>query len=79
MRKRVANRHAIRAILDSNPALVGSRVCIAAGMSHAQLSNVMAGRRPLSADRIAPLAAALGVEVDAISHEVCDCRQAVAS
>lgn len=79
MRKRVANRHAIRAILDANPELVGSRVCIAAGMSHAQLSNVMAGRRPLAEDRIESLANALGVSVDAISYETCTCACGVAS
>lgn len=74
MRKRVAHGAAIRAIINANPTLIGSRVCIAAGISHAHLSNVMAGRKPLSEDKIHALAKAMGVDVEAISIEinVCD-------
>lgn len=72
MRKRVANRYAIRAILDANPNLSGSRVCIAAGMSHGHLCNVMSGTRALPEAKIPALAAALGVPVEAISYETCE-------
>ena len=72
MRKRVANRYAIRAIIDANPSLLGSRVCVAAGMSHAHLCNVMSGERTLPEARIDSLAAALGVPPEAISYEACD-------
>lgn len=71
MRKRVANGAAIRAIIDARPDLVGSRVCVAADMSHAHLSNVMAGRKPLSEAGIARLALVMGVSIDAISYLTC--------
>lgn len=73
MRKRVANGAAIRAIIEARPDLVGSRVCIAAQMSHAHLSNVMADRKPLSEAAIGRLALVMGVPIDAISYEKTAC------
>lgn len=73
MRKRIANGFAIRAIINADPRLVGSRVCIAADISHAHLCNVMAGRKPLSEEAIGRLANAMGVSIDAISHEITTC------
>lgn len=73
MRKRVANGYAIRAIIDARSDLIASRVCIAAGMSHAHLSNVMADRKPLSEAAIGRLALVMGVPIDAISHETFTC------
>lgn len=73
MRKRVANGAAIRAIINARPDLIASRVCIAADLSHAHLSNVMADRKPLSEAAIARLALVMGVPIDAISHEVHIC------
>lgn len=73
MRKRVANGAAIRAIIEARSDLVGSRVCIAAQMSHAHLSNVMADRKPLSEAGIARLALVMGVPIDAISYERFTC------
>lgn len=74
MRKRVANGAAIRAIIDARDDLVGSRVCIAAGMSHAHLSNAMAGRKPLTEASLGRLALVMGVPIDAISHETYTCN-----
>lgn len=73
MRKRVANGAAIRAIISARPDLVGSQVSVKADMSHAHLSNVMAGRKPLSEAGIARLALVMGVPIDAISHETFTC------
>lgn len=73
MGKRVANGYAIRAIIEGRPDLVASRVCIAANLSHAHLSNVMAERKPLSEAAIGRLALVMGVPIDAISHEVSTC------
>lgn len=74
MRKRVAKGAAIRAIISARPDLSGSRVSVAAGMSHAHLSNVMADRKPLSEAGIARLALVMGVPIDAISHEIHICN-----
>lgn len=74
MSKRVANGDAIRAIINARVDLIASRVCVAADLSHAHLSNVMAGRKPLSAEGIARLALVMGVPVGAISHEVPTCN-----
>lgn len=74
MRKRVANGAAIRAIINANPELIGSQVCVKADMSHAHLSNVMADRKPLSEAGIARLALVMGVPIDAISYEKFTCN-----
>lgn len=73
MRKRVANGYAIRAIIEGRTDLVASRVCVAADISHAHLSNVMADRKPLSEAAIGRLALVMGVPIGAISHEVHTC------
>lgn len=70
MRKRVAHGAAIRAIINAHPDLVGSQVCIKAGISHAHLCNVMADRKPLSVDKMHALADAMGVDIEAISYEI---------
>ena len=80
MSKRVANGAAIKALISARSDLIGSQVCVKADMSHAHLSNVMAGRKPLSEAAIARLALVMGVPIDAISHELQICnhdRQAV--
>jgi transcriptional regulator with XRE-family HTH domain len=66
--KRVALPKAIRTIREAKQ-LPGARVAIAALMSHAHLINIEAGRRRATDESIELLAAALGVDIDAISYE----------
>ena len=56
-----------RAVADPGK-FAGSRVAIAAGMSHAYLCNIEKGRKYPPEPVIARIADALGVEVDAISY-----------
>ncbi len=74
MRKRVILPGALRAIRTlkaaSDPAFKGGTFGPSVGMSHAHLCNVEAGRRPLKEADIERVAAALGVDIDAISYEV---------
>jgi transcriptional regulator with XRE-family HTH domain len=68
MSKRVALPKAIRAIREAKQ-LPGAQVAIAALMSHAHLINIESGRRRATEESIELLAAALGVDADAISYE----------
>ena len=74
MSNRVANGAAIRAIREAKaefrPEFRVSAFSITCLMSPAHLCNVEAGRRQLSPDAIERVAQALGVPLDAISHEV---------
>lgn len=67
MSKRVALGKAIKAIREAK-GLAGSKVATDALISHGHLLNVEKGRRTANPDDLAAIAAALGVEVDAISY-----------
>lgn len=66
--KRIALHRGIRAIRRAK-GLSQGQVAAAAFISSPHLNNVEAGRRPATPDLIPLLAAALDVEVDAISYE----------
>ena len=69
MSKRVALGRAIKAIREAK-GLSGSKVATDALMSHSHLVNIEADRRNANQEAIPLLAAALGVDIDAISYEV---------
>lgn len=69
MSKRVALHRGIRAIRTAKGLSQGA-LASAAFISSPHLTNIEAGRRPASEELIPLLAAALGVEVDAISYEL---------
>ena len=75
MSKRVALPKAIKTIREAKQ-LPGARVAIAALMSHAHLINIEAGRRSATEPSIELLAAALGVDVDAISYVTSEAKSA---
>ena len=68
MSKRVVLHRGLRAIRQLK-AISQGELATAAYISSPQLNNIEAGRRPASQEAIPLLAAALGVEVDAISYE----------
>lgn len=68
MSKRVFLRKAAKAIREAKN-LPGSQVATACLMSHAHYINIEAGRRQPTQEGLERIAAALGVEVDAISYK----------
>lgn len=75
MSKRVALPKAIKAIREAKQ-LPGAQVSIAALMSHSHLINIEKGRRAATEPSIELLAAALGVDVDAISYVTSEAQTA---
>jgi transcriptional regulator with XRE-family HTH domain len=69
MSKRVALGKAIKAIREAK-GLSGSRVATDCLMSHSHLLNIESGHRNATQEAIPLIAAALGVDMDAISYEV---------
>lgn len=69
MRKTIANGKAIKAIRQAKQ-IPGSTFATACLMSHAHLCNIEAGRKHPPLEVIERIATGLGVDVDAISHQV---------
>lgn len=69
MSKRVALGKAIKAIREAK-GLPGSRVATDCLMSHSHLLNIESGHRKATPESIERIAAALGVEPDAISYQI---------
>jgi transcriptional regulator with XRE-family HTH domain len=67
MSKRIALGKAIKAIREAKD-LPGSKVATDCLMSHSHLLNIESGHRQATPQSIDRIAAALGVELDAISY-----------
>jgi transcriptional regulator with XRE-family HTH domain len=72
MSTRKVNGAAVKAIREK-ARMKGSQLAVAAGMSHAALINIESGRRQASPERTEALAAALDVDIEAITYEVAPC------